>query len=270
MLSRYQVRRIGAWFANCVVQAAEAIDTAQLDEIVRAAASCGHLAQRDPQWHSASESCTIEVVLPDSSAFSDYLAQGIVRGSSINCRFKDSPFDTNGVLYHIATAGGTREYLNPHNSGEVRHKFIRTDLIDYLQVEVTISNVFEGGPDLFVQNRPEKVANCTANEAGSWMAVDLRHRSLIPSHYALRHGNNKGKFVPRSWLLQGSIDGEEWICLRRHENDASLAARGFSEAAWPIDAGPQGYGHFRVFQPKKDHLVCGGIELYGELRENPI
>ena len=30
-----------------------------------------------------------------------------------------APFDKNGVLYHIATRGGTEPYQNPHLSGAV-------------------------------------------------------------------------------------------------------------------------------------------------------
>ena len=36
----------------------------------------------------------------------------------IELRFQ-SPFDENGVLHHIGTAGGQREYQNPHNTGDV-------------------------------------------------------------------------------------------------------------------------------------------------------
>jgi hypothetical protein len=37
---------------------------------------------------------------------------------SVLCEY-EAPFDRNGVLYFIGTAGGTREWANPHVSGEV-------------------------------------------------------------------------------------------------------------------------------------------------------
>ena len=74
----------------------------------------------------------------------------------------------------------------------------------------------------------------------------------------------------RTWMLQGSQDGQEWHTLRLHENDQSLAAQGSSVAGWAVEAGGRRYRHFRVLQHEKnsygdDLLLCCGIELYGEL-----
>eukprot|EP00662_Eupelagonemidae_sp_cell21_P053158 gene53158-1445_t len=30
-------------------------------------------------------------------------------------------------------------------------------------------------------------------------------------------------YFPRSWEFQGSLDGKEWITIRRHENDTQLS-----------------------------------------------
>eukprot|EP00656_Telonema_subtile_P011251 TRINITY_DN15546_c0_g1_i4.p1 TRINITY_DN15546_c0_g1~~TRINITY_DN15546_c0_g1_i4.p1 ORF type:complete len:129 (-),score=16.49 TRINITY_DN15546_c0_g1_i4:10-396(-) len=38
--------------------------------------------------------------------------------NSVLCEY-EAPFDGNGVLYFIATAGGTRAWVNPHLSGDV-------------------------------------------------------------------------------------------------------------------------------------------------------
>ena len=191
---------------------------------------------------------------------------------SVLCEY-EAPFDENGVLYHIATAGRTREWTNPHVSGEV-----------VAAMSSEADPLFP--PDRFVVHRVEDCQgeypgnNCTDNhEPNSWMSVDLGEgRSLVPRHYCLRHGradplyvgHTNPALVLRTWRLQGSQDRQEWHTLRLHENDQSLAAAASSVAGWAVEAGGREYRHFRVLQHGKnssgfDFLVCCGIELYGEL-----
>jgi hypothetical protein len=104
------------------------------------------------------------------------------------------------------------------------------------------------------------------------MRVDLgATRSLAVSHYALRHWNADGSAL-RSWELQGAnaADGP-WITLRRHDNDASIEAKGGFVAAWAVE-GAAPFRFFRIQQHGKnsytnDYLMCAGIELYGVLTE---
>ena len=56
-------------------------------------------------------------------------------------------FDTNGVLYHLATRSGG--YVNPDVSGVV---------------VAGMSSVLNGSPDSFVQNQSDGEDNCTNNE----------------------------------------------------------------------------------------------------------
>ena len=169
-------------------------------------------------------------------------------------------FDEKGVLYHIGSAGSTRPYRNPHTAGAVL---------------ASLSSTHPHYPEWslaarFVQGAShDGQPNFTANQAGSWMAVDL-NRLLAPTHYCLRSDANNVRKV-RNWRLEGSKDGSSWTCLREHVNDASLAATAFSVAAWPIEnASAAVFRHFRVFQTAEnssgnDYLMCAGMELYGTL-----
>eukprot|EP00908_Phaeocystis_cordata_P021292 Transcript_3641.p1 GENE.Transcript_3641~~Transcript_3641.p1 ORF type:complete len:480 (-),score=132.37 Transcript_3641:103-1491(-) len=173
-----------------------------------------------------------------------------------------SAFDTNGVLHYIGTRGGRAVYRNPHEAGEV---------------VASASSLIVGNITNFVQHSHEQpVYTFTDNATNSWMSVDLGEgRSLVPDHYCLRSDRNPSS-KPRNWELQGSLDGTTWQTLRRHENDASLADYSMSTAAWPVDAGGQGYRHFRIFQTGQTgggshHLMCAGIELYGSAKfERPL
>ena len=165
-------------------------------------------------------------------------------------------FDENGVLYYIATAGGTHAYSNPHTSG---------------RVVVSVSSICNGSAERFVQGASHNDQyNFTDEVPDSWMAVDL-NRQLAPNYYCLRSGKQPASYKVRNWRLEGSKDGSSWTCLREHVNDSSLAATAFSVAAWPIEnASAAVFRHFRVFQTAKnssgtDMLACAGMELYGTL-----
>ena len=180
------------------------------------------------------------------------------------CAFS-APFDTNGVLYHIATKGGTRPYVNPHEAGEV--------------VSSTSSSSHRLYDDMrFVQHtHTEPVDNFTVNGESSWMAVDLGEgRSLVADYYCLRSdadSDGAGCWM-RNWELQGSNDGDEWAVLRSHEDDGSLSSEAMSTAAWTVDAAGRAFRRFRILQTGPEAagshcLCCAGIELYGRIRDRP-
>ena len=171
-----------------------------------------------------------------------------------------SPFDTNGVLYHIATDGGKRAYSNPHEAGLVK-------------VSSSSQEIGYYDDRRFVQHtHADLVYNLTCNEANSWMAVDLGEgRALRANHYCLRSDKMLRGHKLRGWELQGSNDGQSWATLRRHADDASLGLAPMSVAAWPVEQGHVAYRHFRILQThvnsaRANLLLCAGIELYGKLQ----
>mgnify|MGYP001456268586 CR=1 FL=1 len=172
-------------------------------------------------------------------------------------RFEGVAFGA-GVLYQIGTAGGTREYQNPHVTGDV---------------QVTSSSLRSGNIEHFVAHSSPNSGTYTDDTRNSWFMVDLKepHR-LEVTHYCLRHGYSNGSFRLRNWRLEGSNDGNNWTTLRNHNNDQSLPDSGYSEAGWAVDGcDPGGYRFLRIFQHGYDssgyhHLMCSGIEFYGVLK----
>jgi hypothetical protein len=194
------------------------------------------------------------------------------RGGHV-CTFS-APFDTNGVLYRIATKGSTRPYVNPHTAGEV-----------VASASCGNSRPSDGhtyADCVFVEHtHATHLENYTDNEPNSWMAVDLGEgRSLVAQYYCLRsdldadlefeYDSTDAKL--RHWELQGSNDGHAWTMLRKHEGDSSLAAESMSTAAWAVDAAGRAFRRFRILQTAPTvngdhHLACTGIELYGRLKD---
>ena len=226
----------------------------QFGHCLAAVEQINQAAETDRHFLKPVVSAAIHVVLPEHIEFDDH--GRVDDGSEVQLQFS-SPFDTNGVLHHIATAGGITPYSNPHTSG---------------QVKVSISHPTSGSsaPERFVQHESTGQPNHTANLSGTSMSVDLGDgRSVVPNHYCLRHGNNGGSYVLRNWKLQGSNDGTEWTTLKQHQKDQGLAAQAFSIAAWPVEV-QEAFRHFRVLNTGTDynghrHLMCAGFELYGTL-----
>jgi hypothetical protein len=176
-----------------------------------------------------------------------------------------SPFDTNGVLFHLGTAGGTRAYQNPHAAGAV--------VASMSSIHGDSST--NGDPPRFVEHRHASgVYNYTEGAANSWMAVDLKTARLVPSHYALRSDISDSDTL-RNWQLEASNNGRAWTVLRTHSSDASLDDKPMSVAAWPLDAEAVAgcsFRHFRIVQTGanstgRNYLLCAGIELYGVLTD---
>jgi hypothetical protein len=178
-------------------------------------------------------------------------------GVSVELRF-ESAFDTNGVLHHIGTAGGTEAYRNPHEAGRV--------------VAAMSSAEDDSCPERFVQHT-SAADNATGDDPNSWMSVDLGEgRSLRPDHYCLRTDSIIDS-VLRSWRLEGSHDGSTWVALSTHTDDISIEEVSFATAAWPVEGVTEAFRHFRILQTGYNssgvghhHLSCAGIELYGAFR----
>ena len=175
-----------------------------------------------------------------------------------------APFDTQGVLYHIATDGLTKPWCNPHEAG---------------LVVAASSSRHVGKLSHFVLRpgvAPARVHNFTQNLADSWVSVDLgESRTLKLDHYSLRAdlGVDNAVGVLRHWQLQAATDAAgAWTVLKNHANDKALrSSQEHSVASWPVEASKVFFRHFRVLQTginsaRTYHLAGAGIELYGELR----
>lgn len=165
-----------------------------------------------------------------------------------------SDFDENGVLYWLGTNGRTTGYTNPQTSGKV---VVNSTPIGNGTVAGFIGHVLP----------PDYTCNYTDNSAGAFVSVQLPMPMVI-TRYTLRHDGHDEDHVLRNWNFEGSTDGVEWVPLRQHVNDTSLAAQQFSTASW--DANPDGlaFSHFRVIMTGGNslgrfHLMMAGLELYG-------
>jgi hypothetical protein len=157
-----------------------------------------------------------------------------------------------GVIYFLATGGGRSEWKNPSLTGSIK---------------VSCSSIEKGKPHNFVDLEPQ---DCWSMDIpASWVAIDLRQGRLIPSHFTLRHGGNSKMDTLRNWLIQAcDNDGDKWVEISRHSNDASLQGA-YGMHTWKITTNLQRpFRQFRILQTghnsgSSNFLALSYIELYG-------
>merc|ERR1712228_717481 len=75
-------------------------------------------------------------------------------------------------------------------------------------------------------NRKTEVGLSRALAGGEphpWFVVDFGDKmSVRPTHYSLEHAASHFGLM-RGWNFEGSQDGENWVILKQHLNDNSLA-----------------------------------------------
>ena len=165
----------------------------------------------------------------------------------------------NGVITWIATNCGTTGWENPTIGKKVR---------------ITVSSEEKGDPSVLLDS--EEAELWTKDVPSSWFCIDLGEgRKVTPTYYTLRHGGNYKGDSLRHWDLQGSLDGENWVVLSRHNNDASLNSP-FAVHSWPVilplDIKVNNFRYFRILQTghnssNHNFLMLSGFEIYGELFE---
>jgi len=158
-----------------------------------------------------------------------------------------------GIIDWIARSAGRSEWRNPHVAG---------------QLAVSASSLRKGLlPDLVSKQETELWSK---DVPASWFSVDFGpERSIIPTHYCLRHGGNYRADSLRNWDLQGSTDGIHWTVLISHRHDDSLQGP-FAIAWWELPPVKTAYRYFRVIQTghnssSRNFLVLSNLDLYGKL-----
>ena len=194
------------------------------------------------------------------SAEDAQLIGALERNGEFECLYPGAAFGEGGVLHSIGTDYGQRAWVNPHIDGKVI---------------AVMSSIQHGAPHKFV-GRSNDGQCYTKHVANSWMSVDLgAARTVVPTHYCLRSSGNSSHVV-RHWTLEGKAadaGAKDWQEIRRHDNDATMAAQDHSVGAWPVDAGGRAFRHLRIRQHGKnpassngsDYLMCCGFEVYGTL-----
>jgi hypothetical protein len=106
----------------------------------------------------------------------------------------------------------------------------------------------------------------------NWICYDFKDRRIVPTHYAIRSYDNQGlgRSHLKSWLVETSLDGDDWQEVDRHEDNNELndswSTRTFRVASCGACR------CIRLVSIGKNHrgrnrLVITGWEIFGSLIE---
>jgi hypothetical protein len=109
---------------------------------------------------------------------------------------------------------------------------------------------------------------CTTDRRNSWICFDFKDLRVIVTQYSIRTGCDWNYAHLRSWRLEGSLDGVQWVELDHQENDRRLCIDGDVAATSIRGQNRAAYRMIRLQQTgqnsgRSDHLSLAGIEFFG-------
>jgi hypothetical protein len=105
----------------------------------------------------------------------------------------------------------------------------------------------------------------------NWICYDFKNRKVMPTHYSIRsHDWGKNNAHLKSWVVEVSLDGEEWTEIDRKENTTELQVE-LAIGTFAVSRSEVGR-LFRIVQIGKSHRGCScltlcALELFGGLVE---
>jgi hypothetical protein len=109
----------------------------------------------------------------------------------------------------------------------------------------------------------------TSSQPNGWICIDLKENRVYVHHYSLRSRNDCDGYLPLNWIVEGSIEGTEWVELDRQNNCRDLV--GLNRSVTFSGSGKEFFRLIRLRQTGKnnrgdDFLTVSAIELFGVLR----
>jgi hypothetical protein len=115
-------------------------------------------------------------------------------------------------------------------------------------------------------------AFATGDEPDSWIRFDFKEKKVVPTHYSIGSAA-KGMvqhFNLRRWVIEGSVNGAEWIILDKQDENNELTAKPVTRT-YPLTGNRQ-LQFIRLRQTGKNHngsdnLAISFFEVFGSLFE---
>lgn len=168
-------------------------------------------------------------------------------------------FDGSGIIHAIATQFGRSAWRNPAEPGShgEAQELVVSRSSDGLYSEPPAALLGQHGAYCF-----------TASEPNQWFCVDFGPKRLVwPVAYTLRHGYSSSTHFLRDWVLEGSIDSENWNVVANHVNDKHLNHTGYAAHTWNVgrECPAAGFRFVGYYQPPHSyyvvHLCCRTYKL---------
>lgn len=137
------------------------------------------------------------------------------------------------------------------------------------EVEITCSSILDGDPlNLFIYDNKKNWFS-TQNEQNSWICFEFKNHKIIPENYLIRSFNSKNHRHPKSWVLEGSNNNENWEILDVQNNCKFLCGDNLVHL-FSVSHNKQSFKYLRLRQTgltseNTNHLLLNSIEFFGQL-----
>ncbi|OHS93485.1 hypothetical protein TRFO_40241 [Tritrichomonas foetus] len=108
------------------------------------------------------------------------------------------------------------------------------------------------------------------NDPDQWMYYKFIDFTIIPTHYSIRAESNLEANInqPINWVIESSTNGESWVVIDKHENEAGMNAKN-ALIVFPIEK-PLRSNYIRIRQTGansggKNYLAFSALELFGTI-----
>jgi hypothetical protein len=172
----------------------------------------------------------------------------------------------DGVIAHLTRECGGN--VHDHNVvegtwGSFEHETQKASNIAKNAADVRIDSDFAS---LYREKR-ERIPDTRNN----WLCYDFKERRIVPTHYAVRTNPGcPGSSHLKSWLVETSVDGENWQEVAREEDNEQLNGKFFTGTFAVADRGECRF--IRLVNIVRSHAGTDDIcifawEIFGSLFE---
>ncbi|OHS95358.1 hypothetical protein TRFO_38521 [Tritrichomonas foetus] len=110
------------------------------------------------------------------------------------------------------------------------------------------------------------------NSSNQWLKFEFHTLSIVPSHYTIRSAYHWGANdeQPSNWVIESSLDGENWIEIDRRENNTDLNAKNKTftfQVTKPILSKFIQLRNIGKTCGDNDFLTLSSFELFGEIMD---
>jgi hypothetical protein len=104
------------------------------------------------------------------------------------------------------------------------------------------------------------------NTSNNWVCSDFQQKRIVPTHCVIRsHGDAPAGSHVKIWLVETSVDGENWQEVAREEANRQLKGKLLTDTFKVVGSGECCF--IRLVNIGIDHMVTSVCEIFGSLFE---
>jgi hypothetical protein len=169
---------------------------------------------------------------------------------------------------HLPLDGGLISYLSEQCGGNVHDKQI---------VQVSASSTARNSPACAAKNLVDLKADSlyvSRDAPNQWICYDFGQLTIAPTHYSIRSrfDGGPGWNNIKSWVIEGSGNGDEWTEVDRREGNDELKDKNVSRLFEVTNSGEFRFIRLRqtgTTHDNKDFLTLSGFEIFGTVVHHP-